>query len=190
MLRRGGEAMITKTNDRVSQGSARFGVVLTRTASILLALAIALGAPLLLASDVPMQADVTPSPEGAGLEIISPKDGDTVTSPVVVQFGLAGMGVAPAGTVAGAEPLRIPAGTQSGEVFVLRGLGVPHLRSSGRGDLLVHAQVVTPKNLTDRQTELLAELAESLGASGSARTRSVPGNCCSPASVGTRCSPQ
>lgn len=98
MLRRGGEAMITKTNDRVSQGSARFGVVLTRTASILLALAIALGAPLLLASDVPMQADVTSSPEGAGLEIISPKDGDTVTSPVVVQFGLAGMGVAPAGT--------------------------------------------------------------------------------------------
>ena len=90
--------MITKTNDRVSQGSARFGVVLTRTASILLALAIALGAPLLLASDVPMQADVTSSPEGAGLEIISPKDGDTVTSPVVVQFGLAGMGVAPAGT--------------------------------------------------------------------------------------------
>lgn len=98
MLRRGGEAMITKTNDRGSQGSARFGVVLTRTASILLALAIALGAPLLLASDVPMQADVTQSPEGAGLEIISPKDGDTVTSPVVVLFGLAGMGVAPAGT--------------------------------------------------------------------------------------------
>ena len=98
MLRREGEAMITKTNDRGSQGSASLGVVLTRTASMFLVLAIALGAPLLLASDVPMQADVTPSPEGAGLEIISPKDGDTVTSPVVVQFGLAGMGVAPAGT--------------------------------------------------------------------------------------------
>ncbi len=68
-------------------------------------------------------------------------------------------------TLDGAEPLRIQAGTQSGEVFVLRGRGVPHLRSSGRGrgDLLVRAQVVTPKDLTPEQKQLLAELAESLG---------------------------
>lgn len=60
-------------------------------------------------------------------------------------------------------PLRIPAGTQSGEVFVLKNHGVQHLRSNGRGDLLVRAQVVTPKNLTDEQKELLARLAESMG---------------------------
>ena len=66
-------------------------------------------------------------------------------------------------TLDGAEPLHIPAGTQSGEVFVLRGKGVPHLRASGRGDLLVHAQVVTPKHLTAEQKKLMAELAESLG---------------------------
>jgi molecular chaperone DnaJ len=59
--------------------------------------------------------------------------------------------------------LRIPAGTQSGEVFVLRGRGVPHLRGGGRGDLLVRAQVVTPKHLTAEQKRLLAQLAESLG---------------------------
>ena len=40
----------------------------------------------------------TPAPEGAKVYFINLKDGDTVKSPVTVQFGLAGMGVAPAGT--------------------------------------------------------------------------------------------
>ena len=40
----------------------------------------------------------TPAPDGAKVYFISPADGDTVTSPVTVRFGLAGMGVAPAGT--------------------------------------------------------------------------------------------
>lgn len=40
---------------------------------------------------------VTPAPEGAEVYIISPQDGDTVTSPVTVLFGLKGMGIAPAG---------------------------------------------------------------------------------------------
>jgi len=39
----------------------------------------------------------TPSPAGAEVYIISPKDGETVKSPVVVRFGLKGMGIAPAG---------------------------------------------------------------------------------------------
>ncbi len=41
--------------------------------------------------------DRSPSPAAARVYIISPSDGDTVTSPVTVRFGLAGMGVAPAG---------------------------------------------------------------------------------------------
>lgn len=40
----------------------------------------------------------TPAPAGAKVYIISPKNGDTVTSPVTVQFGLSGAGIAPAGT--------------------------------------------------------------------------------------------
>ena len=60
-------------------------------------LAIALGSPLLFSSTAAVAGDVTPAVEGASLEIISPKDGETVSSPVVIQFGLAGMGVAPAG---------------------------------------------------------------------------------------------
>ena len=50
-----------------------------------------------LASVVAAQVMKTKSPEGAKSYIISPKDGDTVSSPFTVQFGLKGMGVAPAG---------------------------------------------------------------------------------------------
>jgi hypothetical protein len=46
----------------------------------------------------PVMAGETPAPEGAKVYFINLKDGDTVQSPVSIQFGLAGMGVAPAGT--------------------------------------------------------------------------------------------
>jgi molecular chaperone DnaJ len=59
--------------------------------------------------------------------------------------------------------LRIPAGTQSGRVFVLRAKGVPRLHGGGRGDLLVRAGVVVPTDLSDEQRELLLKLAESFG---------------------------
>jgi len=57
----------------------------------------------------------------------------------------------------------IPAGTQSGEDFVLRGKGVPHLRGSGRGDMVVRVTVVIPDELTARQRALLEELATTMG---------------------------
>ena len=57
---------------------------------------IVLGA-LLVAALPAIAADRTPSPPGAAVYIISPADGATVQSPVTVQFGLKGMGVAPAG---------------------------------------------------------------------------------------------
>lgn len=43
-------------------------------------------------------AGETPAPEGAGVYFINVKDGDTLSNPVTIQFGLKGMGVAPAGT--------------------------------------------------------------------------------------------
>lgn len=50
-----------------------------------------------LATVAVAQVKRTPSPAGAEVYIISPKDGETVSSPVNVKFGLKGMGVAPAG---------------------------------------------------------------------------------------------
>jgi len=66
-------------------------------------------------------------------------------------------------TLEGEEPFHIPAGTQSGDTFRLKGRGVPHLKRTGRGDLLVIARVVTPTKLSAQQKELLKELGESLG---------------------------
>ncbi len=66
-------------------------------------------------------------------------------------------------TLDGTAKLTIPAGTQHGEVFRLRGKGVPILRSSRRGDQLVVARVVVPEKLNDKQKKLLKELGESLG---------------------------
>jgi hypothetical protein len=61
-----------------------------------LAAALALGA-LFGAGSVALAQERTPSPAGAEVYIISPKDGATVNNPVHVQFGLKGMGIAPAG---------------------------------------------------------------------------------------------
>ena len=54
-------------------------------------------ATLVAASAVAQDMKRTPSPENASVYIISPADGESVTSPVTIKFGLSGMGVAPAG---------------------------------------------------------------------------------------------
>jgi molecular chaperone DnaJ len=66
-------------------------------------------------------------------------------------------------TLDGNEELAIPAGTQTGETFRLRGKGIPYLQRNGRGDQVVIVHVRTPTGLTTRQKELLQELGTSLG---------------------------
>jgi molecular chaperone DnaJ len=55
--------------------------------------------------------------------------------------------------------LKVPAGTQTGTYFRLKGKGVPRLRGTGAGDQHVKVTVVTPKSLTDKQKDLLREFA-------------------------------
>ena len=57
--------------------------------------------------------------------------------------------------------LEIPAGTQHGEVFKLKGKGVPDLRSYKNGDEIVQILIEIPKKLSDRQKQLLKEFAAS-----------------------------
>jgi molecular chaperone DnaJ len=66
-------------------------------------------------------------------------------------------------TLEGKSKLTIPAGTQSGKVLRMRGKGVPTLRSSGRGDQLVHVYVEVPTRLTADQRALLEQFAEESG---------------------------
>ncbi|MCE7945979.1 MAG: molecular chaperone DnaJ [Chloroflexi bacterium CFX4] len=70
-------------------------------------------------------------------------------------------------TVDGDEKLTIPAGTQSGKVFTLRGKGAPRIRgdgsSAGRGDQLVVVQVEVPTRLNAEQRKLFEELSRTFG---------------------------
>jgi molecular chaperone DnaJ len=60
-------------------------------------------------------------------------------------------------TLDGYAKIKIPAETQSGKVFRLRGKGIKGVRSTAHGDLLCHVIVETPVSLTSRQKELLQE---------------------------------
>ncbi len=66
-------------------------------------------------------------------------------------------------TLDGPEDLVIPAGTQPGRVFRLRGRGVPVLSGRGRGDLLVQVEVRVPEHLSEAEESLLRQLAELRG---------------------------
>ena len=63
-------------------------------------------------------------------------------------------------TVATHVSLEMPAGTQSGHVFHLRGKGLPRVNAGGSGDLHVRVQLWTPDRVTDEEQKLLTRLAE------------------------------
>jgi molecular chaperone DnaJ len=71
-------------------------------------------------------------------------------------------------TLDGYAKIKIPAETQSGKVFRLRGKGIKGVRSTAHGDLLCHVIVETPVSLTSRQKELLQEF-EAISNKDSAR---------------------
>jgi molecular chaperone DnaJ len=88
------------------------------------------------------------------------RKGSDILSKINLSFSEAALGdKIEVETLDGKVKLTIPPGTQSGQVFQLKGKGVPRLNGYGRGDHLVEAVVKTPTNLSRRQKELLEELA-------------------------------
>lgn len=75
-------------------------------------------------------------------------------------------------TLDGRASVKIPAGTQSGTVFKLRGKGMPHLRGGGHGQLLVRVAVEVPTKLSADQRRKLEEFAESCGDQNTPITKS------------------
>jgi molecular chaperone DnaJ len=89
------------------------------------------------------------------------RDGQHLIVRVPVSYSQAALGCKlEVPTLDGPHDLKVPAGTQSGEVFKLRGRGMPSPRGRGVGDLLVQVNIEVPKVLNPRQEELLRELAE------------------------------
>ena len=89
------------------------------------------------------------------------REGDDVHCELPITFVQAALGATvDAPTIDGKVELKIPEGTQSGQVLKIRGRGIPHLRGEGRGDEFVKIKVLTPKNLSIRQKQLLREFAD------------------------------
>lgn len=90
------------------------------------------------------------------------RDGNNVLYELPINFAQAALGTeVEVPTLYGEKRLKVPAGSQSGEVFRLKGKGIPYLRRNGSGDQLVKLLLVTPEKLTKEQRKLFQELAES-----------------------------
>ncbi len=101
------------------------------------------------------------------------RDGDDLFCEMPVSFVIAALGgEINVPTLEGKASIKVPAGTQNGTVFKLRGKGIPHLRGSGQGQLLVRAVVEVPTKLTPGQRRKLEEFAESCGDQNAPMTRS------------------
>jgi molecular chaperone DnaJ len=92
------------------------------------------------------------------------RDGDDLVTVLDVSAPLAMLGATlSAPSLDGEVEVDVPAGTQPGEVFVVRGHGMPRLKRSGRrGDLRVVVNVVVPRRLSREQRKLADKLADSL----------------------------
>jgi molecular chaperone DnaJ len=94
------------------------------------------------------------------------RDGNDLYCEIPVNFTTLALGgeiVVPV-LLGGTEKLQIPAGTQTGSTFRLRGKGMPDVSGRGHGDLMVTAAVTVPKKLNREQRHLLEQLAKSLPA--------------------------
>ncbi len=92
------------------------------------------------------------------------REGDDIYCEIPLTFAQAALGdEIEIPTLTEKVKLKIPAGTQTGTYFRLKGKGVPKLRGYGQGDQQVKVTVVTPTKLTDAQKDLLREFAQTSG---------------------------
>ena len=91
------------------------------------------------------------------------REGDDLHCVLPISFPQAALGTElQIETLEGPATVKIPEGTQSGREIKLRGKGVPHLNSHGKGDLVVEVRVATPSKLNKAQRELLKQLSETM----------------------------
>lgn len=88
------------------------------------------------------------------------REGNNIFLNIPISFTEAALGAEiEVPTLEGSEKYNIPEGTQTGTQFRMKGKGVPHLRSSGRGDLYFTVDIQVPTKLTEKQKDLLKEFA-------------------------------
>lgn len=88
------------------------------------------------------------------------RDGEDLYTEVLVTYPQLVLGAdIPVPTVAASVSLRVPAGTQSGQLFHLKGRGLPRVNAGGAGDLHVRVQLWTPDRLTEDEERIIRELS-------------------------------
>ena len=101
------------------------------------------------------------------------REGDTVVCEVPISMVQASLGCEiEVPTLAGPTALKIPAGTQNGRSFKLRGKGFPSLRGHGLGDEEIRISVETPTQLSEKQMDLLRQFAAASGEKVNPKTSS------------------
>ncbi len=91
------------------------------------------------------------------------RNGEDIHVEVPIDFPTAAMGGSiQVPTISGVANLKIPAGTQYGSIFKMRGKGVPSVRGTGRGDQIVHVSIEIPKKLNSEQHAKLKDFAATL----------------------------
>lgn len=91
------------------------------------------------------------------------REGDDIFYELTINIARAALGTeVEVPTLEEKAKLKIPAGTQTGQVFKLKHKGVPHLSGHGRGDEFVTARVVVPEGLSAQQKRLFEELEKTL----------------------------
>lgn len=89
------------------------------------------------------------------------RQGNNLYVSIPITFAQAALGAeVSVKTLTGEDSLKVPAGTQTGTVFRVRGQGMPVLGGRGRGDLFVSVSVVTPTMLSREQRKLLEQLSK------------------------------
>ncbi|MFC7060683.1 molecular chaperone DnaJ [Halobacillus seohaensis] len=92
------------------------------------------------------------------------REGDHIFCEMPLTFAQAALGdEIEVPTVHGKVKLKIPAGTQTGNTFRMKDKGAPNVHGRGQGDQHVKTRVITPKNLTDRQKELIRDFNDISG---------------------------
>jgi molecular chaperone DnaJ len=89
------------------------------------------------------------------------RDGQNVIYELYLNFADAALGTTvEVPTIEGSVKFKIPAGTQSGKIFRLKGKGFPSVQSYGQGDQLIHINIWTPKKMTAEEERLMHQLKE------------------------------
>ncbi|MBP6538878.1 MAG: molecular chaperone DnaJ [Saprospiraceae bacterium] len=87
------------------------------------------------------------------------RDGMNVIYDLFLNFADASLGTnSEVPTLSGNVKVKIPAGTQAGKIFRLKGKGLPSLQQYGKGDQLINVNIWTPKVLTAEETEILERM--------------------------------